>query len=159
MIQTLMTAKKPQGNAKETPKTKPKRATTTKKKATRAKVAATKAAQTKKNKADFIAAYEASLGSVTMAAKKAGVDRTTYYHWCKTDPEFKAACKEAIEMQKDFAESQLMKLIRDGDAGSIKFYLQTKGRDRGYGDKIEVTGADGKDLVPSICIEVIDPKA
>lgn len=150
-----MTAKKPRENAKEKPKTKPK-ATAKRTASSRAK--ATKAAQTKKNKADFIAAYEASLGSVTMAAKKAGIDRTTYYYWCNSDPEFKAACEEAIEMQKDFAESQLMKLIRDGDAGSIKFYLQTKGRDRGYGDKIEVTGADGKDLVPNICIEVIDPK-
>lgn len=150
-----MTAKKPQANAQANAKTKPK-ATAKRTASSRAK--ATKAAQTKKNKADFIAAYEASLGSVTMAAKKVGIDRTTYYFWCNTDPEFKAACEEAIEMQKDFAESQLMKLIRDGDAGSIKFYLQTKGRDRGYGDKVEVTGADGKDLVPNICIEVVDPK-
>ena len=155
MITNLMTAKKPQAKAKAKPKTTAKRATSTRAKST----AATKAAQTKKKKADFIAAYEASLGSVTMAAKKVGIDRTTYYNWCNTDHDFKAACEEAIEMQKDFAESQLLKLIRDGDASSIKFYLQTKGRDRGYGDKIEVTGADGKDLVPNICIEVIDPKA
>lgn len=152
-----MTAKKPQANAKEKPKATAKQTASSRAKA-RAKTAETKAAQTKKNKADFIAAYEASLGSVTMAAKKAGIKRSTYYLWCNTDPDFKAACEEAIEMQKDFAESQLLKLIRDGDAGSIKFYLQTKGRDRGYGDKIEVTGADGKDLVPNICIEVIDPK-
>ena len=156
-----MTAKKPQANAKEKPKTKPKataKQTASSRAKARAKTAATKAAQTKKNKADFLIAYEASLGNISLAAKKVGIKRGTYYLWCNTDPEFKEACEEAIETQKDFVESQLMKSIRDGDAGSIKFYLQTKGRDRGYGDKIEVTGADGKDLVPNICIEVIDPK-
>lgn len=152
-----MTTKKPQETKEKAPKTKPKQRATSSAK-TRAKIAKTKAEQTKKKKEAFLSAYIASLGSVTASAKKAGIERSTYYFWCNTDPEFKQACEDAIEIQKDFAESQLMKLIRDGDAGSIKFYLQTKGRDRGYGDKVEVTGANGKDLIQAINIQVIDTK-
>lgn len=115
--------------------------------------------KTARNKARFLKAYEASLGNITAASNAIGIARTTYYLWRDTDPEFVKACEDAIELQKDFVESQLMKLIRDGDSGSVRFYLQTKGRDRGYGDKMELTGAGGKDLIPSISIEVIDTKA
>ena len=35
------------------------------------------------------------------------------------------------------------------------FALKTKGRKRGYQERTEVTGAEGKDLIPKIIIEII----
>lgn len=138
---------------KTTRKTPTKRTTTAKR-----KEQITKDAKTAKAKETFFKAYEANLGNVSDAARKAGVERTTYYRWCEADKEFKDKCDAVIETQKDFAESMLMRLIRDGDSGAIRFYLSTKGRDRGYGDKVEVTGAEGKDLIPNISIQIIDDK-
>lgn len=142
------------------PKTaKTKRKTTTRKStATKRPEQITKEAKTAKAKETFLKAYEANLGNVSDAARKAGIERTTYYKWIEADKEFKDKCDSVIETQKDFAESMLMRLIRDGDSSAVRFYLSTKGRDRGYGDRVEVTGAEGKDLVPNISIQIIDDK-
>ena len=37
---------------------------------------------------------------------------------------------------------------------AVRFYLRTKARDRGYADRIEHTGADGKDL--SVRIQFVE---
>lgn len=149
--------KKTQPGQPKTAKTK--RKTTTKKStATKRPEQITKEAKTAKAKETFLKAYEANLGNVSDAARKAGIERTTYYKWIEADKEFKDKCDTVIETQKDFAESMLMRLIRDGDSGAVRFYLSTKGRDRGYGDRVEVTGAEGKDLVPNISIQIIDDK-
>lgn len=152
--------KKTQGTQKETPKTKRKttaRKPTAKKTATRKPTAQDE--KTAKNKENFLKAYTANLATnITQAAKGANIDRTTYYHWRKTDKEFDAKCTDIEEGQIDFAETALFMAIRNGDVGAIKFYLQTKGKKRGYGNTVEVTGAEGKDLVPNISIQIIDDK-
>lgn len=149
--------KKTQGTQKQTAKTKPKTATK-KPTTTKRQDVITKEKKTEEAKERFLKAYEANLGNVSDAARKAGIERTTFYKWREVDKDFKAKCESVIETQKDFAESMLLKLMREGDSGAVRFYLSTKGRDRGYGDKIEVTGAEGKDLIPNISIQIIDNK-
>ena len=54
-----------------------------------------------------------------------------------------------ITYNLDFAETMLMKHIREGDTTSLIFYLKTKGRERGYVERVEATGANGSPLVPA----------
>lgn len=54
--------------------------------------------------------------------------------------EVKAQSRESIV---DMAETGLVKAIRDQDAWAIQFTLRTLGRDRGYADRKEITGAEG----------------
>jgi hypothetical protein len=106
----------------------------------------------------FIKAYQEAFGNITVSAKAAGIDRRTYTNWIKSDPEFKAAI-DAIEPDEliiDFAENALMKKISKGDTTAIIFTLKTKGKKRGYVERQEVTGADGKNLFDSIQINIID---
>ena len=42
----------------------------------------------------------------------------------------------------DLAETELIKLIKAGDADSIKFYLSRKCKDRGYAERHEISGPD-----------------
>lgn len=85
---------------------------------------------------------EKSLGVVTTAVKQAGIARSTFYEWLK-DPEFKKEVDDIQNIALDFAESQLHKQIRDGNTSATIFYLKTKGKNRGYVERQEVTGADG----------------
>lgn len=85
---------------------------------------------------------EKSLGVVTTAVKQAGIARSTFYEWLK-DPEFKKQVDDIQNIALDFAESQLHKQIRDGNTSATIFYLKTKGKNRGYVERQEVTGADG----------------
>lgn len=88
------------------------------------------------NKKKILEALEKSLGIVTTACKIAGVHRSTYYEYYNTDEEFKKECDEMNNIVLDFAESQLHKQIKDGNPSSTIFYLKTKGKKRGYYEKV-----------------------
>lgn len=62
------------------------------------------------------------------------------------DPKFKQAVNDVGEVAVDFVESQLFQLIRDGNPASTIYYMKTKGRHRGYAERLEVTGAEGGPL-------------
>ena len=96
----------------------------------------------------LLAALEKSLGVVSPACAAAGVSRETFYEWYRGDPEFKKAVNEMGELALDFTESKLLKRIKDESDTAIIFYLKTKGKKRGYIERQEITGAEGKDLIP-----------
>jgi len=50
----------------------------------------------------------------------------------------------------DMAESKLISKIKDGNLTAVIFYLKTKGKDRGYVERGEVTGSSGSPLMPGI---------
>lgn len=60
--------------------------------------------------------------------------------WAKNDPRFVKLWEEIHFQKQNFLESALMEKVADGDTKSIIFANQTLNRDRGYGQKIEVTG-------------------
>jgi hypothetical protein len=94
--------------------------------------------RTEQSKKALLDALEKSLGIVTTACKAAGVGRVTYYEWLKNDPDFAAAVADLSEVTLDFAESALLKNIKEGNTTAIIFYLKTKGRGRGYIERQEI---------------------
>lgn len=89
-------------------------------------------AQKKVVKDKFIEALKKSGGVPKPACEAMHLSRQTIVDWRKDDPEFDAACGEAIELFIDEAESRLYAAIRRGNFKAIKFFLATKGRNRGY---------------------------
>lgn len=83
-----------------------------------------------------------TMGIVSPACEKAGIDRSTYYEWYKNDAEFKAAVDDITEIVVDFGESKLYELVNVGDINAIKVLLNAKGKKRGY-------GANEKDAAPA----------
>ncbi len=94
-------------------------------------------------------------GIVTDACRKAGVPRSTYYHWLKEDKEFADSVADTQEEALDFVEGQLLKKIKGIQVGKVEdgellvydqppsdtaiiFYLKTKGKKRGYIEKQEM---------------------
>lgn len=90
--------------------------------------------QTKKA---LLKALENSLGIVTTACKAVGIGRTTFYQYLKDDPEFAKAVKDIDEVALDFVETQNFQLIKEKNATAIIFYLKTKGKKRGYIEKVD----------------------
>lgn len=99
--------------------------------------------QTKKALLD---ALQASLGVVTTACQKVGCDRSTFYKYVNEDEEFAEAVSELSNVSLDFAESQLFKRMQDGSDAAIIFYLKTKGKQRGYVERQEISGPGGKPI-------------
>jgi len=110
------------------------------------------------NKSDTIKerllqALEQSLGIVTTACKNAMIHRSTYYDYYKNDLDFKNKVDDIQNVALDFAESQLHKQIQSGNTSATIFYLKTKGKNRGYIERQEITGADG--MPTNFQIEII----
>ena len=82
--------------------------------------------------------------------------RQLYYKWLEDDQAFADAVEAIRQEQIDTVESALLNKIEDGDTTAVIFYLKTKGKERGYSERTELTGRDGKDLIPDIRIEIVD---
>lgn len=130
-------------------------------------------------KRGVLEALEAYHGIVSDACRKCSISRQTFYDWLKSDPEFKLAVEEIQDVAIDFVEGKLFERINGvevlkgvdketeeeitytlpPDTQAINFYLRTKGRKRGYQEKTETgfTDSEGKDIQPTISINVIQP--
>jgi len=93
--------------------------------------------KTAQHKKAIIEALEQSLGVVTSACKKVGIGRTTFYGWLRDDKAFAQKVNDIQDVAIDFAESQLHKQIKDGSTAATIFYLKTKGKKRGYVERVE----------------------
>ena len=105
-------------------------------------------------KEDLLAALAQTSGIVSSACKAANVSRMTYYRYYKEDPDFREKADDIKELQKDFAESLILKKMKEGDTTMIIFYAKTQMKDRGYTERKEITGKDGEDLIRSKEIDI-----
>lgn len=102
--------------------------------------------KTIENKKNFLKLYKQKLCNITATCEaNNNMSRSTYHEWLKNDEDFAQECKNIEESLIDFAESQLMKNIKDGKEVSLIFFLKCKGKKRGYIEKseIEVSGQLG----------------
>ena len=100
-------------------------------------------------KVAMLEALEKSLGVVTTAAKSIGITRESHYEWLRTDENYKAKVESLCDVALDFAESQLHKQIQNGEVSSTIFYLKTKGKHRGYVERVETLNQDTEELPKS----------
>ena len=98
-------------------------------------------------KAGLLDALSKTSAIVSSACKAANVSRMTYYRYYNEDPEFREKADDIKELQKDFAESLILKKMKEGDTAMIIFYAKTQMKDRGYTERKEITGKDGEDLI------------
>ena len=105
-------------------------------------------------KADLLQALANTSGIVSSACKAANVSRMTYYRWYNEDPDFREKADDIKELQKDFAESLILKKMKEGDTTMIIFYAKTQMKDRGYTERNEITGKDGEDLIKGKEIDI-----
>jgi len=92
------------------------------------------------------AGLRATGGFISQAAKNLGVTQSAISKRIARSDILKAVLEEIVESTLDFAESKLLGLIKESHPASIYFYLKCKGKHRGYVERQEVTGAEGKDL-------------
>lgn len=87
-------------------------------------------------KIKFVEALKVAGGIITVACQAIGINRQTYYNWRNSDPVFAADVDAVFEAQVDYVESKLMELINAHDTTATIFYLKTKGRHRGWSEKL-----------------------
>lgn len=93
----------------------------------------------------FLRELGKQLGIVKLACTKTGIERHQYNEWCREDKEFLAHVKEVIEPDvTEIVESKYMKkMLDDSNMGAMQWWLSKKGKSKGFGDSVAVTGPDG----------------
>jgi hypothetical protein len=104
----------------------------------------------------FIEAIPGTGGIISAIARKVGCEWNTAKKWIDTAPTVKRAYDAECEAMLDLAESTVLKNIKDGDTQDAKWYLTKKGKRRGYGDAVEVTGEGGGPVQTEIVIRYAD---
>ena len=97
----------------------------------------------KKKQLIFLEALKSTLGNVTAAIRKVkqeshiSVGRKTHYNWIEGDAWYEQAVNELPDLEVDFYENALNKLIQSGNPAATIFALKAKGKKRGWIEKTE----------------------
>ena len=86
-------------------------------------------------------ALKAHKGFITYAANELGCTRQTVHNMINKHPKLQEVLKDAKENMLDFTESKLGENISQGKTAEILFYLKTQGKERGYIEKADDSGA------------------
>lgn len=97
--------------------------------------------------AQLAAALRETFGNYLATAEKLKISRQVVRDRVERSPEMKRVIAEAEERLLDLAERRSAALINSSDGPQIRWYLDRKGRRRGYGPPnaaVTIEGGDGK---------------
>jgi hypothetical protein len=81
----------------------------------------------------ILGAIHRHAGVISFVARELGTSRQNIHQRIKVSPELQAAVTEVEDELLDVAEGHVARLIQEGDFATIRWYLNRKGRSRGYG--------------------------
>ena len=90
--------------------------------------------------------------NITSCCIQAGVSRQTYYKWLKESIGFKESLEALEQAYVDKAMETLSKAMDIGDTKAAIFILKTKGKDRGFGETLDITSNGEGFTTPTIQI-------
>lgn len=103
---------------------------------------------------EALKAVKGTKGNQTEIARNLRCNHSNVTHLKKKWATFNKAVQEAKEARIDWYESRLDERAEKGDIAAIIFFLKTQGKDRGYIERQEITGAGGASIK---CIRVVEP--
>lgn len=121
---------------------------------------------------EFKEAMAEAHGNISVAAVKLQVSRQSIHNWVRDDPDFKEAVDEHRKKLFDecLDQARILALglpkIKDGklvgwiekpDGQMLRYFLQTLGRDEGFGNSLDLT-SNGEAL-PQVINLICDTKA
>jgi len=70
-------------------------------------------------------------------AEKLNVDRQTIYRYFARYPDLEEASQEYLDSVSDVAEHHLIEAVKAGNSWAVRYWLSTRGKNRGYTTKQE----------------------
>jgi len=80
-----------------------------------------------------------TLGIVTGACMKVGVNPDTHYEWLKKSPEYRAEYEKLENKKLDVIETAFLNLVDEKNPQAVIHAVKTKLKHRGYGEDIKQT--------------------
>ncbi len=107
---------------------------------------------TKYSAEEIITALKAKKGMVYLAAAMIGCEADTIYYRAKRNKAIAAVMRSERGKVVDTGELKLFAAMKKGAPWAVTFALRTLGKDRGYVERQEVSGPDGKKLDPLVIL-------
>lgn len=86
-----------------------------------------------KQKQKFLKWLLDSKGMLTKACRKSQIPMQQYRSWMQSDPDFVQAVTEVRDTIMDSVEEKLIESAEEGSMPAISYFLDARGKDRGYG--------------------------
>ena len=95
------------------------------------------------------AALNAAAGNISYAARQLGVNRSTLHRRIAKSAELQTLVEDQREDLVDIAESALRKAVLEGEGWAVIWTLKASpaAKKRGWSERQEITGADGRDVL------------
>jgi len=104
-------------------------------------------AKLKLTKQEIIEAIPKTHGVKKYLAEKLGVDRRTIYRYFEKHPDLEQETQEYLDSVSDEAEFHLIENIKKGNSWAVRYWLSTRGKNRGFSTKQESTlGVAGQEM-------------
>lgn len=114
-------------------------------------------------KEKFIEEFPKKLGFVSLICKEMGIKRRLYYYWLEKDEEFKKEVEilkdEMKQFKLDITESKLMSEIQNENFPAMKYFLDTHGANRGYGEgakELENSNDEQEEFFDSVAVKQME---
>ena len=91
-------------------------------------------------------AIPTSAGIISTIARRLSCDWHTAKNCIDADPELSQMLEDEMEGVLDMAESVLFKNIENGNSADSKWILSKLGKDRGYGDSVDLKHSESIDV-------------
>ncbi|MDO5580172.1 MAG: hypothetical protein Q4G69_03485 [Planctomycetia bacterium] len=99
------------------------------------------------NKAEFLKTLRSKMGIISLACSSSGISPEIVDQWIRQDPEFQRKVDLCNEAALDFVESRMFEKIHEGDSRLIRFFLETRGKKRGYVPKKEIEAVSSSPII------------
>jgi len=94
-------------------------------------------AKLKLTKQRIMESLKATHGIKKYMCEVLGVNRQTLYRYLKSNPELESEMQEHLEYITDIAEFNLIENIKKGNSWAVRYWLSTRGKNRGYSTRSE----------------------
>ncbi len=97
-------------------------------------------------KKELAVALKENAGNMAAAGRRFHVSRQRIWEIVDADPKLRALVDDLSETFIDFAENKLFQAIKKGNIYATCFFLRTRGRHRGYSERLEVTPVVSREI-------------
>lgn len=102
--------------------------------------------------AQVVEAIKGTFGIKQVACNRLGCVHATLNNYIARYPSVRVAYEHERGRLVDMAQSKLVKMVDDGDPWAVKFVLSTLGKNEGYVERQELTGAGGGPVQQNVVV-------
>lgn len=103
-----------------------------------------------------ITALRETNGNMALSGRRLGITRQAIQHYVNTYATAKQAHDEAAAYVSDIAEGHLVNAVMKGNLDQVKYWLENKARDRGYGRAPQTNGLETLNITPEQLADYTD---